>query len=559
MHQIGNTFTRLEPAIEFTEESFRFHPDVVCIIGEPPERFAAIHSRGLLNTWYRRLQRCVAEPVQLEQRRGHRRVQVLGTAIFDFDEAGVLAVYAWDFDENDRIQLSQLPARSVVIDGVPYQSIWMERYTLGASRALLQRHPGQEALCKSYLRWAQRRLASTCWDKKIQARVRYQIAVALDLDVQAPAVASQIQLSTLPKLPLRLDVYNHAISYREDYETLLREAPQLTPLYALLADELEFYDPQGIQQVTARMQNLLIRDGIKPATWRLLCREGTHWMKEFLAYYDFDRQTPDVAAVDLLRIVQAFGTGRLVPAWLLHAFIQLGGNPNAPTRDIFHRLFDMSSFCARLGHLLAQCDEASLAVFKDRAQDICNWATDHWQEMPKDYARRATLRGLIRKTDAQQRLDAMVFQGDKSWKVSYQLALKTHEVYAVILDSALAIWSEGRDMRHCAEKYIDPCKRGEYLMVSLRAPGRSRALATVAFDMRNQEVSQKKLSGFANTLVSAEVAELAQQCQDQLQAQHNRIRRAREKLSISATSLKEEGDREPTEIQLQPREETQSH
>ncbi len=59
--------------------------------------------------------------------------------------------------------------------------------------------------------------------------------------------------------------------------------------------------------------------------WRLLCRDGTDWMKEFLAYYDFDRQTPAVAAVDLLRIVQAFGTGRLVPAWLLHAFIQIGG------------------------------------------------------------------------------------------------------------------------------------------------------------------------------------------------------------------------------------------
>jgi hypothetical protein len=72
-------------------------------------------------------------------------------------------------------------------------------------------------------------------------------------------------------------------------------------------------------------------------------------------------------------------------------------------------------------------------------------------------------------------------------------------------------------------------------------------------------VSQKKLSGFANTLVSAEVLQVAKQCQRQLQAQHNRIHRAREKLSISAASLKEEGDREPTEIQLQPREETQSH
>lgn len=162
-------------------------------------------------------------------------------------------------------------------------------------------------------------------------------------------------------------------------------------------------------------------------------------------------------------------------------------------------------------------------MFKDRAQDICGWASDHWQEMPKDYARRATLRGLIRKTDAQQRLDAMALQGDKGWQVPYQLALKTPEVYAVILDSPLAIWTEGRDMRHCADKYIDACKRGECLMVSLRTPGRTRALATVAFDVRTRKVVQKKLSGFANTLVSAEVLELAKQCQRQLQSQHNRM------------------------------------
>ena len=78
-------------------------------------------------------------------------------------------------------------------------------------------------------------------------------------------------------------------------------------------------------------------------------------------------------------------------------------------------------------------------------------------------------------------------------------------------------------MRHCADKYIDACKRGECLMVSLRTPGRIRALATVAFDVRTRKVVQKKLSGFANTLVNAEVLQLAQECQDQLQSQHNRM------------------------------------
>jgi hypothetical protein len=251
-------------------------------------------------------------------------------------------------------------------------------------------------------------------------------------------------------------------------------------------------------------------------------------MKEFLAYFDFNQQTPVEAALDILRIAQTFGTDQLVPAWMLHAFLQLGGNPNAPNYRFAARLDDLFPLCARLGHIGRQADEESLALLKDRAHDIFHWASDHWKEVPRGYARRATLRGLIRKTDAQQRLDAMALQGAPAWDLPYQLALKTAEVQAVILDSPLAIWTEGRDMRHCAANYIDACKRGDWLMVSLRQDGRSRALATVAFDVRSNRVQQTKITGFANTMVSAEIQQLAMQCQRQLQSQRNRMRKERQ-------------------------------
>lgn len=536
MHQIGNTFTRLQPVIEFTEDSFEFDPNTVCVIGEPPKRFAAIHSQGLLNAWYQKLQACLNQPVQVEQRKGHRRVQVLGTAIFDFDAVGFLQVYVWDFDESDRVMLTQLPSQTVVAQGVPYGALWMERFKLGATRALQQRHPGQETLIRYYVAWAQARLASQSWKVQTQDHVRYQIAVALDLDIQALEVAARIQLSSQPKLPLRTDVYNHAIKYRTDYQTLSLEAPQLIPLYALLADEVTYFRRDAYPEVTAWMQRMLLTDLIKPAMWRLLCRVGTDWIKEVLAYFDFDQQDPVEAVLDILRIAQVFGTEQLVPAWLLHSFLQLRGNPNSPTNKFAARLHDLFPLCGRLGHFAVMANEAETELLKDRAQDIFNWASDHWKDVPKDYARRATLRGLIRKTGAQQILDAVRLQGYQGWKVPYELALKTPDVQAVILDSPLAIWTEGRDMRHCAANYIDACKRGECVMVSLRSPNRSRALATVAFDVRSGKVSQKKLSGFANTLVSPEVLQLAKECRRQLQSQRNRMPKAAKEPELHARS-----------------------
>ena len=481
-----------------------------------------MHSPAIVNAWHAKLQACLAEPVQLEQRKGHRRVNVLGCAIFDFEANGQLTVYGWDFDEIDLVMLTELPALSVVIQGTPYQALWMERYKLGALRALLQRHPGQGALCRAYAAWAQAELAARLWTTDVQDRVPYQIAVALDLDMWAVALGSQIQLTALPRQPLRSHVYNHAIRYRQGFKTLQQEAPQLMALYALMApaigSEVERFE------VTEAMRVLLNACGVKPATWRLLCRAGTDWLKEFLAYYDFERDTPLGIAVDILLIVQSFGTGQLAPPWMLHAFMQLGGNPNAPGINYVRRLDDMFALCKRLGHLWAQADEVNLALLKARAQHIFGWASDHLEHLPEGYARRAALRGLIRKVDEQNRVDALRLQGAQGWQLPYQLDLNARQAQAVILDSPLAIWQESREMRHCADKYIAACEQGRLVMVSLRQSQRNRSLATVTFDVRPRKVALHRISGFANSLVGPEVLQLARECQRQLQRQRNKIK-----------------------------------
>lgn len=521
MYLIGNTFTQLKPVIQFDRTSIQKDSSTVCILGDPPAQLAGIHSPGLINAWHAKLLQCLSKPVQTEQRKGHRRVHVLGTAIFDFSADGSLQLFIWDFDENDLITLTELPEHAVAVQGNPYQSIWMARYKLGALRALQQVHPGLQALCQAYVDWAHAELVTRCWTQEVQDAVRYHVAVELDCDADMLEVSSQIQLSAQPRLPLRADVYNNAIRHRADYLKLLVEAPQLIPLYALLAEELGYFDARKQEEVTARMRNLLLCKSLTPATWRLICREGLAWMAEHLAYFDFGERTSGSIATDLLVMAQAFGTARWVPPWLLQAILQIGGNPNHPNVDYPARLDDLFPLCARLGHVMAKADETTLALLKERANDIFDWASRNLAQVPKRTLRRANVQWLVRQVDLEAMKKSLKHQGAKPWHVPYRLDLQKHGLSAVVLDSPMAVWQEGQTMHHCADKLIDVCARGRLLMVSLRSEQHPHPEATVAYDMTGDQVQLKFISGLANRLVKPEIRSLAEACCRQLQEQRH--------------------------------------
>jgi hypothetical protein len=522
MHQIGNSFTRLQPAIEFAESAFTPVPDTLGVLGDPPARFNPVHSQSLLNAWYNKLQNCLADPIQVEQRQGHRRVQILGCLVYDFSPDGQVKAYVWHFDDqDDRIQLAPLFDQSVALQGTPEGLLWMERFQLGASTALQRRHPGKATLCQAYVQWAQKQLTTSCWEPEDQERVRYQAAVALDLDPWVMKIAAQVQITSQPEPLLGVNLYNHVLTHRAGFEILLKEAPGLIALYALMVGEVD--SVTDCLEVTHVMRLILRLEGVQTGTWRLLCRVGTDWMREFLAYYDFERDYPCDIAVDIPRLAQAFGTQQLVPPWLLHALMQLGGNPDSPNTRYTKRLDDLFPLCKRLGHLIDQLDEKSLARLQEHAHALFNWASDHLGELPEAYLRRASLGGLIRRVELQAVQDGLALQGADSWHVPYHLRLKSTQVDAVILDSPLAIWQEGQAMRHCADNWIDPCAKGDYLMVSLRHQDKNRPLATVTFDLRGDTVRLHKIAGFANTLASPEARDFAQQCQRQLQVQRQQL------------------------------------
>lgn len=404
----------------------------------------------------------------------------------------------------------------------------------GALRTLRQWHHGQDDLCQTYVAWAQQALQDLVWTHSVQARVRRRIATVLALEPALLDIARRIQLAPAPVLPLRLDAYNHVVAYRQDYATLDREAPQLIPLYALLARELG-----GAGEVTARMKAYLGRHDIKPAFWRLLCREGTRWLQTSCSYFDFHETTRAAVAVELLALAQAFGTTRLAPPWLLHGLLQLGGNPNWPARTMLPRLLDLFALCARLGVLAQRADAVTLAQLQDNVDVIFGWASKHVAAMPGDFVRHVGLAGLLHCVRRAQQEEMMEFACRAPWRVPYQLALPAGAVQPVILDSALAVWQEGQEMHHCADRYIERCASGEWLMVSLRSDSTKRGVATVAFNLQAQPVRIAQISGFSNGVVEPPVLALAQLCAGQLEAQRRALGIGQDG-SASATSTQRE-------------------
>ena len=144
--------------------------------------------------------------------------------------------------------------------------------------------------------------------------------------------------------------------------------------------------------------------------------------------------------------------------------------------------------------------------------------------MPTGYARRATFRGLIGRVDAQQKLDVMLLTGAEFWRTGYSLTLVKQtkqtklgnpadsaslanpvtldgpDIQAIMLDSKLEIRTEGRDMRHCADNYIDRYARGDWFMVSLRSSSCSRAWSTKALEVSAPVVKQVMIAGLCQDL-----------------------------------------------------------
>ncbi len=521
MHFIGYSPTALEPGFDFSDTVLQAAPAEPCLLHPIPRHLTEVHWPELVHAWEAQILQALAQPVQRETQDGVRRVQTLGRVIFDFEPNGEVAAYWWRQNHHDhRFELGRLFDAEVAAQGVPSHSTWLDSLKGEALAALYRRFPERQSDCRNYAAWVGHLMLNTYWGEGTQELVRRQIADALALDGEVLALASQIQLTSMVRTPVRLQDYNQVQRHREHFLTVQCEAPQLLQLFAMLADELvQEDDPSSRGGPIARMKRLLRNQGIRPAMWRLISREGTDWMKPLMGFLDLNEQSMAFAAVDLLSVAQAFGTQALPPEWLIHAFMQLGGSPNRPRAAYAHRLDDLFPLCERMGHLLAQSDDETRALMQEQAAEVFNWGSNHLVDLPARSLRHISLRGLLRRVELEAGKEALALEGAQGWNVAYRLTLTEGRFRPVILDSPQALWLEGKRMHHCASDYMDRCARGQILMVSLRDAAQARPEATMAFDLAGPQVQLMQVSGFANRLVEPIVQWAAQCCLEQLQAQ----------------------------------------
>ncbi len=297
-------------------------------------------------------------------------------------------------------------------------------------------------------------------------------------------------------------------------QRLIDETPQLLTLYRLLESVLP---TEG--ERTEVMRRHLWEQGVRPAMWRLLHKVGTDWMTEVRPFYLRGRQRHAQVAIDILRVAQAFGTHSLVPLWLLKAFLSLYGNPNRPRARYDPKLDDLYGLAVRLG-IWAQSSTWG-PVLQEHVHALLNWADREWCAHHPCNRSRVTLGGLLRVVREHEERDQMLRQAESTWTLppGLQLDCQLPGYRAVLIDSPLLLWEEGRTMRHCADRFHHQCCKGTYFVVSIRPIDGGRPLATVGIRRDIFGAKFDQVTGVANAPVSLKVRREAVRLAAQLRRQ----------------------------------------
>lgn len=171
MFQIGETFTRLQPAIEFADSAFTPQEGTVSVLGDPPAKFAEVHSPSFLNAWYNKLHDCLERPVRTEQRGGHLAAQAAANedqATLDLMEDRTQDIFKWASTEFEKQSAGY--ARRATLRGIlrkiDTHNQHEEMLRKGKSRGTCStRSRSREEMCRQSFwtaRWQFGRKGETC-------------------------------------------------------------------------------------------------------------------------------------------------------------------------------------------------------------------------------------------------------------------------------------------------------------------------------------------------------------------------------------------------------------
>jgi hypothetical protein len=462
----------------------------------PPPLLRPLHRPAFVTDFWRRMRARLVSPATVENDLLMRRVNVLGHAIYEFLLDGTVAVRLRELAPDGGWRWHRIAPGSVCIVHAPFGDTWLARFREEFLVRYRVRHGDPGEGLDGYADWAFRIFGKHIRREGLARAMRAKVSLALAADPFAVAIARRaMRRDHGYPAAVRVDDYNHVVRHRAEYAKLQRENANLMLLYAIFADDPDF--PRH-GEPAQRLMRHLAGIGVSPRVWRLVAGARPRFFGAQIAHYPWPWWLRRQAACDFLGVLEALRCTRLPPDWLLWDLVQTWHVPEGDSGSLakFVRAFGMP--LARIVGLHERADARGQARIAAGFYDVLSWLID---ARPVRVA--ATMRGACwpwfeRRAGewfAAQR--ARLTYEDRHWPVPFRSRV-IDGLEVVFLQCGYELWLESRQMRHCAETWVDDCAKGTRLVASIRSGNAKRPLATVGFERGDDGWRLAQVRGYAN-------------------------------------------------------------
>jgi hypothetical protein len=481
----------------------------------PPLELVAVHSADHLVSFAHHVQQILARPVEVKELDGRRLVRILGQAVLAGTPSGTLDVYVWWRASNDKPwRLHSVSSDRTPFLDFPRTTLWIENLQ-DAFTQEARRRVGVNEWADRWARWAWSWIAFKVISRVDVRRLRAKVRGALDLD---PSVLNLLRRRRrfFSRAEWCIVDYNLERAHRNATLLLEREAPALFPLYWALREHTVFdrsLEPKKALRDFARAM------GVKPQQWKVIAESGYRGQRVYRSLCrEFFVGSELNNSISYLKMVRFLQPKRLPTIEFWRQILSLCGTCHNPaSKDYADTLIDYKE---TLRHIVRIADGRTMfreqPLPAEELHSVLGWIADcHITRLTRSQ-RSAGWEFLVRRAEQHRN----VLRQSASTPLVWEPVLPAFEVgqlRVVPLTSAVAVWEEAIEMRHCADRYIEQCSRRDAALFSLQRHTGKR-IATIAFIDNGVRWIPLELAGKANSEPTLEVRKVAGLIDDRMQS-----------------------------------------
>jgi hypothetical protein len=312
-------------------------------------------------------------------------------------------------------------------------------------------------------------------------RLRNAMRAALDLDPQVLRWSRQGRSRHVNQCVSNYQ-YNRTVAFRQDYEQVERDNPNLVWLFTMMLDE-KIELPPG--EVIAVMKTYLAGKRVSPAGWRLLANGNEHHFRHIRDWIGPDGELRGrVAELPYwLRFMVALRrSGPLRPALreiFLHDSFKTDTNGLVRFRNVWMPVTVVNSILKEAEQRLQR--GGLTAFLENDVNRVVAWLEADKPDLDSNQLRAGWkyLASSASKWQVEKELAGEL--GELQWESALG-ELRIGDWTVVPLDDAWKLRSEGVLQKHCADRYLNDCLQGNKRLFSVRHDD-GRRIATIGIKL----------------------------------------------------------------------------